>query len=136
MHPQPTDCPICQSELEVTRLYCSTCDTTLEGHFHPALNPFSNLTPDQVQFVLTFVRCEGRLNRLENEMSLSYPTLRNRLMEIIRAMGFEPGHEESPIRLTEDERRQMLDDLSQGRITLTDAQVMLRSGKKEENNAA
>ncbi len=28
---------------------------------------------------------------MEEELNLSYPTLRNRLFEVIRALGFEPG---------------------------------------------
>ena len=47
-----------------------------------------------MQFLLTFVRCEGKLNRMEEEMKLSYPTLRNRLNEIVRALGYEPGKED------------------------------------------
>ncbi len=84
-----TKCPVCGGETEVTRIYCPNCDTTVEGHFHATANPFAALTPEQVQFILTFVRCEGRFNRMEEEMKLSYPTLRNRLYEIIRALGYE-----------------------------------------------
>ena len=30
MRPAPASCPICQSELTVARLHCSSCDTTIE----------------------------------------------------------------------------------------------------------
>jgi hypothetical protein len=30
---------------------------------------------------------------MEDELGLSYPTIRNRLHEVIRALGFEPGGE-------------------------------------------
>jgi hypothetical protein len=107
-------------------MYCTNCDTTIEGHFTQTHDPFAQLTPEQVQFVLTFVRCEGRFNRLEDELGMSYPTLRNRLNDIIRALGFEPGKEEVPIRLTPDERRRILEDLEEGRINASEAQSMLR----------
>lgn len=84
-------CPICESELVITRLYCVNCDTTIEGHFAAEHTPFDNLTPEQMLFLLTFVKCEGRLNRMEDELNLSYPTLRSRLTEIVRALGYEPG---------------------------------------------
>ncbi len=37
-----TQCPICQSNLEVVKLYCRSCDTTIEGHFQLA-TPFQQL---------------------------------------------------------------------------------------------
>ena len=83
-------CPVCDSDMVVTHLHCPQCDTTIEGSFYPPTNPLSQLTPEQVQYLMAFVRCEGRFTRLEEELKLSYPTLRNRLNDIIRALGFEP----------------------------------------------
>jgi hypothetical protein len=122
-------CPVCGGELEVTRLHCRQCDTTIDGHFSMPVGPLAGLTPDQVQFLLAFVRNEGRFTRLEQEMGLSYPTLRNRLYEIIRALGYEPSKgEEPPARLSPEERRKILVELEQGKITPADAQRRL-SGK-------
>src|SRR5258706_12719230 len=92
MRPAPTRCPICQSELTVTRLHCSSCDTTLEGQF--VSGQFTNLTPEQMEFVFTFVRCEGKINRMEQKIVLSFPTIRNRLHAFISTLGFEPGKDE------------------------------------------
>jgi hypothetical protein len=131
MYQQMIKCPVCGGEMVTTRQYCSQCDTSIEGHFHPAVSPFAGLTPEQIQFVLTFVRCEGRFTRLEEELNLSCPTLRNRLNEIIRALGYEPGREETPVRLSADERRRILEDLDEGIISSAEAQALLR-GKREE----
>ena len=122
-------CPVCDEDLVVTRLYCVNCNTTIEGHFTAEHTPFGHLNPEQMQFLLTFVRCEGRLNRMEDEMKLSYPTLRGRLNEIVRALGYEPGKEESPIILSAEERRRILEDLDQGTITWDEAQARLRGEK-------
>lgn len=119
-------CPVCESPLYVTRLQCSHCDTVIEGHFSGIDSPFAQLSSEQVQFVLTFVRCEGRFNRMEDELNLSYPTIRNRLFEVIRALGFEPGKEETPVRLTPEERSRILDDLDQGKITPEQARQLLQ----------
>lgn len=126
-------CPVCKNDLMVTRLYCMHCDTTLEGHFHPETNPFAPLNTEQMQFLLTFVRCEGRFNRMEEELNLSYPTLRNRFNEILRTLGFEPGREELPVRLTTEDRMRILDELATGTISPEDAQQRLL-GKKEETS--
>ncbi len=132
MNPILSKCPVCGAELNVTRLHCHACDTTIEGMFSPMSGPFAQLTPEQVQFILTFVRCEGRFNRMEDELNLSYPTIRNRLYEIIRALGYEPGREEAPVRLSAEDRRRILEDLDQGRITWAEAQRQLRGNKKDE----
>lgn len=127
MRPAPTSCPICQSELEVVRLHCPSCDTTMEGHF--ALGQFSNLSPEQMEFVFTFVRCEGKINRMEQELGLSYPTIRNRLHEVIRKLGFEPGRDETP-EVDEETRRDVIAELEAGKITADQAMRMLR-GEEE-----
>lgn len=123
MRPAPTICPICQSELEVARLHCTSCDTSIEGHF--AMGQFSNLNPDQLEFVFTFVRCEGKINRMEQELNLSYPTIRNRLHEVIRALGYEPGKDESA-EVDAEKRSSAIADLEAGKITADQAMRILR----------
>ncbi len=126
MNPLLSKCPVCGSQLTITELHCNHCDTTIQGSFSGATGPFAQLTPEQIQFILTFVRCEGRFNRMEDELKLSYPTIRNRLYEVIRALGYEPGKEEAPVRLTPEERKRILDDLDQGKITSEQAKRMLQ----------
>ena len=129
MFPQITRCPVCKNELTITKLYCNNCDTTIEGHFRQPQNPLAQLNQEQVQFILAFVKNEGRFNRLEEELGVSYPTLRNRLYEVIRALGFEPGKEEVPPRPSMEDRRLILEDLEEGRISSAEAQNLLRGAK-------
>jgi hypothetical protein len=128
----PGRCPVCGSEMTVTRMHCQSCDTTLEGQFNQPVNLLAQLTTDQVNFLMAFIRCEGRFNRLENELGFSYPTLRNRFNEILRALGFEPTQDEAPVRLTNDDRRKVLEDLEKGLINFAEAQRRLRSRKSQE----
>lgn len=127
MNPAITQCPICQSDLEITKLYCRTCDTTIEGHFqHTA--PFQQLTAEQMSFMVTFVRNEGKINRVGEEVGLSYPTVRSRLHDLIRALGYEVGEEEeSTSTLPEEERRAVLDALSKGALSSEEALKRLSS---------
>src|SRR5512142_2493037 len=105
-------CPVCGADLLVTRYHCEACDTVVEGRFENSA--FPGLTTEQIDFVKTFVRCEGRINRIEQEQKWgSYPTIRNRLREVIRAMGYEPGKEEAPD-VSDDQRRTVLEDLDSG----------------------
>jgi hypothetical protein len=123
MNTSLTRCPVCGNELTITRLHCEVCDTTLEGHFTGG--PFAHLSVEQLNFIETFVRCEGKITRMETELALSYPTIRNRLHEVIRALGYEPGKEE-PVEITEDKRSQVLEDLEAGKISADDAMRVLR----------
>lgn len=122
MHPAPHSCPVCHGELVLTRLVCRDCETAIEGRFESG--PFSRLSPEQLLFVEAFVRNEGKITRMEEEFKLSYPTIRSRLHDVIRALGYEPG-KDSPATLTEEERRKILEDLDSGKITSEEAMRML-----------
>jgi len=124
MFAAPTRCPVCSAELEVTKLHCSSCDTSIEGRFTGG--PIAHLTAEQLDFIVTFVRCEGKINRMEQESNWgSYPTIRNRLHEVIRALGFEPGKDE-PIDISSEKRNSVLEDLEAGKISADEAMRMLR----------
>jgi hypothetical protein len=127
MNPLPTRCPFSGGDIVVTRFYCPDVDISVDGRF--AVNvPFAQLTPEQLQFVELFLRSEGKLSRMESELGLSYPTVRSRLHDIIRALGYEPGKEEAPA-MSEDVRKQVLADLDAGKITFDEAMKMLKGGE-------
>ncbi len=133
MNPLLSECPVCHNELSASRLQCQSCGTSIEGIFNLEGNPFSKLNPEQMQFALNFVRFEGRLNRLEEELKMSYPTLRNRLLDIIRKLGYEPGKEDQLIKPDEKERDRILADLEKGAIDVAEAQRRLAGeGNKED----
>ena len=125
MQPLPSNCPLCSGEVTVTKIYCRDCDSTIEGRFSAGV--FSQLTLEQLAFVETFVKCEGKINRMEAELGLSYPTIRNRLHEVIRALGYEPGEGETT-GITEQERRKILESLENSEISYEDAMRMLEEG--------
>jgi hypothetical protein len=120
MNPVIGRCPICQETLEVTRLYCRYCDTAVEGHF--SLGRFYELSPEQLHFVELLVRCEGKLNRIQEELRLSYPAVRSRLNDVIRALGYEVREEAGP---TAEQRRAVLSDLAAGKLTSEEALNLL-----------
>ena len=120
----PTKCPICGGEITVTRIHCRECESTIEGRFDTGF--FSQLTQEQLEFLEVFIRCEGKFTRMESELDLSYPTIRNRLYEIIRALGYEPGSGEEPGGLTDDERKSILEDLDKGLISAEKAMLLLQ----------
>ncbi|MEJ5310439.1 MAG: DUF2089 family protein [Anaerolineae bacterium] len=84
MYPVPTECPVCHDDLHVSQLVCRTCGAEIRGQF--AMDRLSQLIPEQRAFVEIFLLCEGKLNCVQDELGISYPTVRNRLDEIIRAL--------------------------------------------------
>ena len=122
MYPVLGRCPVCDEKLMVTRLYCRNCDTTLEGYFD--LGRFHQLTPEQLHFVETFIRCEGKINRVGEELGISYPTVRSRLEEVIRALGYEVSLEE--LGVSAEERREILEQLAEGAIAPEEAVRLLQ----------
>jgi hypothetical protein len=88
------------------------------------LGLFTQLTQEQLNFIETFVRCEGKITRVEAELGLSYPTIKNRLHEVIRSLGYEPGESE-PASISDNERKKILEELEKGEINYEEAMRML-----------
>jgi hypothetical protein len=122
MYPVPGRCPVCGEETTVTRVYCRQCDTAVEGRF--SLGRFHRLTPEQLQFAETFISCEGKITRVEEIMGLSYPAVRARLHDLIRALGYEVGTE--PASVSPEERRSILEGLAQGKVSAEEALTLLQ----------
>ena len=129
VYPVPGQCPVCGGTMIVTRLKCPDCETVMEGQF--ALGRLALLSPEQLEFVEVYLRCDGKIKRVEQELGVSYPTVRSRLNEIITTMGYElPGSE--PVELTPDERRRVLDDLAAGRINPKEAMELLKGDLSDD----
>jgi hypothetical protein len=143
----PEHCPFCQAAITAVKQYrCDSCGTTFDGHFSlpEVAHPLTRLDESQLEFVLAFVRCEGKLNRLEAELGVSYPTVRNRLNEVITALGGEPSLQAEsvpeppaagpgPVSAagepdgTPRSRKQVLADLAAGKLSPEEAMRLLRS---------
>ena len=77
----PCVCPSCQSQLKVKSLKCDNCQTEVSGLYE--LPTLARLSPDDQQFILQFVKYSGSLKDMAKYLNLSYPTVRNRLDDII-----------------------------------------------------
>ena len=125
MYSAPRNCPVCGEQMMITRLYCPECDTSLEGRF--SFGGLGSLSEEQLAFVETFMRCEGKITRVQKALGISYPTVRSRLEEVILAMGYELDSDADEEEEVDDElRRQVLDDLASGRISSQEAIRLLQ----------
>ena len=131
-------CPVCEGELHVTRLHCGTCGTTIEGEFN--VGRFSRLNREQYALLESFLRSRGNLRELERELGISYPTVRNRVEALLRALDLADGTpmpvEESATQSAVDPqvRRAILERLSRHEITAEQAAAALRGEPLPEEN--
>ena len=150
MYPVPTQCPVCNYQLHVTQVTCERCTTTLSGHF--SLGRLQQLSPEQLNFVEVFLLCEGKINRVEQELGMSYPAVRSQLQEVINvlekrppaappappavppmtAMPTMPAMPPTPAAppptptLSDEQRRAILAKVSAGEISAQEAAAQLR----------
>ena len=126
MHRLPSECPVCGGAFVLTTVQCRECDTVMNGRFQTGA--FSHVSEEQLAFIELFVRNEGKINRMESDLGLSYPTIRNRLHEVILALGYEPNVDEFA-GLSENDRKKILDDLEKGDIDYTEALRLIEERK-------
>jgi hypothetical protein len=120
-------CPVCSEALEVTQLTCPACNTTISGRFK--MCKFCSLTEEQKYFAEVFIKNRGNIREVEKELGISYPTVRGRLEALIRALGYPVDSEPGQASAEEyaGKRKQVLDRLSQGEITASEAVRLLRN---------
>ncbi len=128
-------CPVCESELHVTRLHCQTCGTTIDGEF--TVGRFAQLNREQLLLLEGFLRSRGNLRELERELGVSYPTVRARVENLLRALGLADG-EPAAVRTVEsemdaDSRRTVLERLARHELTAEQAAAALRGETVADN---
>ena len=143
-----SNCPVCDSHLTVTRLHCNTCGTTIEGEF--TVGRFSRLNREQYALLESFLRSRGNLRELERELGVSYPTVRNRVEALLRALDLADGAPipvdlpsaaeaapSAPANVVDaDTRRSILERLARHELSAEQAAAALRGEPIETNDAA
>ena len=127
-------CPVCSSELSITRLVCRGCGTAIEGDFN--VGRFGRLNREQLALLESFLRARGNAKELEREFKVSYPTIRARIEALVRTLGLADGASvtdfDDQARGPEaaEARRDVLERLARHEISAEDAAALLR-GRKE-----
>ena len=129
-----TRCPVCEAALKVTELTCLRCKTEVRSTFETCR--FCRLAPEHLAFVELFLRNEGNLSRVEKQLGLSYPTVRNKLSAALAALGFteesehasllEQAGEDSSDAETIQRRRNVLEALARGDLRAEEAAELLK----------
>ena len=77
----PIHCPSCSDSLSVSQLKCEQCQTTVSGNY--SLPFYLRLSEEEQNFILQFFMTSGSLKEMAAQMGNSYPTVRNKLDDII-----------------------------------------------------
>jgi hypothetical protein len=134
-------CPVCEGRLQVTRLHCNTCGTTIEGEFN--VGRFARLGREQMALLESFLRSRGNLRELERELGLSYPTIRGRVETMLRALGLGDGPAQPPEpaqaaghQIDPETRRDVLERLARHELTAEQAAAELRGEPLPEEESS
>lgn len=77
----PINCPSCESQLAVSQLACGNCRTLVSGNY--TLPLLLQMPEEEQNFILQFFLNSGSLKEMAVQMGKSYPTVRNKLDDII-----------------------------------------------------
>ena len=80
----PVKCPACAHSLQVSQLSCPECSTTVSGSY--SLPLLLRLTEEEQNFILQFFISSGSLKEMASQIGISYPTVRNRLDDLIHKL--------------------------------------------------
>lgn len=89
--------------------FCRACDMRQEGRFEFP-EPL-RLDPEDLAFGVAFVRASGSLKEMGKLLGQSYPTVRNRLDEIIARL-------DDAQRNVDTARREILDQIAEGTLSV------------------
>ncbi len=117
----PTICPACLGEYETTRLTCKKCGSELTGKFSGC--SFCHLSTEEADFVLAFLKCGGSIKEMERYLSISYPTVKNKLNQITQKLGLSVTNTQEEIK---NERLKIIEDLNQGKIDAKKAAQLIK----------
>lgn len=114
----PTKCSVCGAELHITRLTCPNCLSEITGNFAPCR--YCTLNERQKLFLDTFLKSRGNIREVERTLSVSYPTVKNMLEELLSTLF--PQEQTQPDR---PDPARVLDLLEQKQITAKEAAKLL-----------
>jgi hypothetical protein len=132
VNPVLATCPVCKNNLNVVKLHCDHCDTTIEGDF--TLSKFNYIETESLYFIEIFIKNRGNIKMIEKELNISYPTVKKMLDEVIVKLGYslEPFDEEQVNKEQEASKANkasILEKIEKGELSVADAINLFKKGK-------
>lgn len=113
----PGSCPLCDGDIKVTEIKCKRCGIVIQGEFD--LCKFCRLNAQQKYFVEVFIKNRGNIKEIEKELGISYPTVRNKLDDVISSLGHK-------VLKSSVNQKEILEKLKNGEINKDEALKLLK----------
>jgi hypothetical protein len=108
---------VCSDDLVVTELGCPSCSTRLSGAFSTCR--FCRLDDDDLEALVVFLRSKGNLKEFQQHLGVSYPTARQRYVDLMGRLGLDD------VPAPAVDRDQVLRDVAEGRLSVDEAEALL-----------
>ena len=108
-----TNCPYCGGDFSIKEVECQGCKTLIQSNFR--INRFHMFKPEDLYFIEVFLKNEGNIKLMEKDLGVSYPTVKSRLKNIIKTLGYKTENSNS------EDRLKILNSLSDGDIDVKEA---------------
>lgn len=113
------DCPSCGHELIISELKCPNCDLRVRKDFSPCL--FCQLSDEDYEFLLIFLRAQGKITDMEKTLDASYPTIKIRIDNLLKNLQLSPF----------EDAGDPIDALARGKISVDEAVSLLKQRRKK-----
>ena len=82
-----SQCPACKGPLQIRTLQCPDCGMELKNNFE--FSPFDALDDEETAFLVCFLKCQGNLSQLQEEMKQAAADLQFERAAQLRDLIFE-----------------------------------------------
>jgi len=104
----------------MSELKCPKCDLRIRKDFESC--DFCSLPEQDHEFLLVFLRAQGRITDMEKVLGVSYPTIKAKIDSLLKNLNLSP--------IAAEEEHDPLEALAQGKISVDEAVAILRQRKK------
>jgi len=112
-------CPSCSEEMVISELKCPKCDLRVRKDISPC--PFCQLAEEDYEFLMVFLRTQGKITDIEKILNISYPTIKSKIDDLLRSLKISPYED------TQDP----IEALAQGKISVDEAVIILKQRRKK-----
>lgn len=104
----------------ISELKCPKCDLRIRKDFESC--DFCSLPEQDHEFLLVFLRAQGRITDMEKVLGVSYPTIKAKIDSLLKSLNLSP--------IAAEEEHDPLEALAQGKISVDEAVAILKQRKK------
>jgi len=115
------NCPSCGEKTVISELKCQKCDLRVKKDFESC--DFCQLPEEDYEFLLIFLRSQGRITEMEKLLGVSYPTIKSKIDSLLSNLKLSP--------IGSSEEQEPLEALAHGKISVDEAVAILKQRKRK-----